>query len=367
MDNRTKKKYRYMEVYEDLTARIGEGEYPLDGLIPSEKELGRIYSVERTTVRKALELLVNDGLVVKQQGIGARVVSREKVARDSSQASSSDTILFFLPRTSNDLDRLSQAYYSQMFFHLEQELKDKGYKTIYSTIGGNDDIEDLLKQHSYAGIIFASYGVDKRHLDYVNKHNIPFITVNNDYSNGVFITPDNYMGGYLIGRHLAELGHRKIAVLKGRDEDASCSLRFAGLKIALDEKNIRLDERLVRSSNWTAEDALLITRELLKENRENLPSALFAFNDEMALSAIRVINEMGLKVPDDISVAGFDNISQSQYFSPPLTTINCNVEMISRTAVWMLHNKIQNDELDNFKITIPVELMKRGSTGQAPD
>lgn len=363
MGKQSKRKYRYLEVYEDLVVKVSKGEFPLNEMLPSEKEIGMIYSVERTTVRKALELLVNDGFVQKFQGLGAKVVSSEKIPTASSNLKKSDTILFFLPKTSDNMDRLTQPYYSLMFFNLESELKRNGYKTIYSTISENDNIEGLLKQQTYAGIVFASYGVDEKHLHYVSENNIPFVTVNNDYENSVSIVPDNYMGGYLAGKHLVDMGHRKIGLITGNPDDTSCRQRLAGLTIALGESGVKVDNKYVRNASWIAEKAIAQTKDLLEKNKKNLPTAIFAFNDEMALSAMRVLNEMEYKVPDDISVVGFDNISQAKYVYPELTTIDSNVEMVCKTAVWILNNKIRKDVHENFKILVPVHLKKRGSTG----
>jgi LacI family transcriptional regulator len=365
VDKKSKKKYRYLEVYEDLVAKVSQGDFPLNEMLPSEKEIGKIYSVERTTVRKALELLVNDGFVQKFQGLGAKVVSTEKVQMASSNLKKSDTILFFLPKTSDNVDRLTQPYYSLMFFNLERELKRNGYKTIYSTISASDNIEDLLKQQTYAGIIFASYGVDEKHLQYVSENNIPYVTVNNDYESAVSIVPDNYMGGYLAGKHLVELGHCKIGLITGNPKDMSCRQRLAGFTIALSESGLHIDDKYVRNASWLAENAIFQTKDLLEKNKNDLPTAIFAFNDEMALSAMRVLNEMGYNVPEDVSLVGFDNISQAKYIYPELTTIDSNVEMISKTAVWILNNKIRKDVHDNFKILVPVQLMKRGSTAFA--
>lgn len=362
MENFSKKKYRYIEIYESLFQKISEGTFPLGELLSSEKEIGKIYSVERTTVRKALEFLVNDGLVEKIQGVGTKVINQKKIITAHSNLKSSNTILFFLAKTKNNVDRLTQPYYSSLVFHLEGELKQHGYKINYSTISKNDNIGELLKQHTFAGIIFASYGVDRKHLDYVHEKKIPFITVNNDYANAVTISPDNFMGGYLVGKYLIDLGHRKIGLLKGKDIDASTILRLAGFKIALSEFDLQIEEKYVRTVNWIDEEAVIETRDILVQNKEDLPTALFAFNDEMALISMGVINEMGLKIPEDISVVGFDNIPQAEFFFPQLTTINCNIEMISKTAVWILHNKILNNFYDNFKITIPIDLIVRGST-----
>jgi LacI family transcriptional regulator len=362
VDNKSKKKYRYLEVYENLVNKITKGEFALDEMLPSEKEIGRMYSVERTTVRKALGLLVDDGFVQKFQGLGAKVISTEKVKNASSNLKKSDTILFFLPKTKENMDRLTQPYYSLMFFNLESELKRNGYKTIYSTISENDNIEDLLKQQTYAGIIFASYGVSEKHLHYVSENNIPFITVNNDYTEAVSVVPDNYTGGYLAGKHLIELGHRKIGLITGNTEDMSCRQRLAGFTIALGESELQIDKKYIRNANWLADKAIFQTQDLLEKNKKDLPTAIFAFNDEMAISAMKVINESGYNVPDDISLVGFDNISQAKYVYPDLTTIHSNIETICRTAVWILNNKIRKDVHDNFKILVPVRLIKRGST-----
>ena len=362
MDKNAKRKYRYLEVYDKLVDKISGGEFSLNELLPSEKEIGVMYSVERTTVRKALGLLVNDGFIEKFQGIGAKVVSTVKVKNASSNLKKSGTILFFLPKTRDNMDRLTQPYYSLMFFNLESELKRNGYKTIYSTISENDDIAELLQQQTYAGIIFASYGVNDKHLQYVSENHIPFLTMNNAYENAVSIVPDNYNGGYLAGRHLVEQGHRKIGILTGNPKHMSCRQRLAGFTIALGESELKIDNKYVRNASWLAKNAISETKDLLEKNRDDPPTAIFAFNDEMALSAMRVLSEMGYKVPEDISLVGFDNISQAQYIYPELTTIDSNVEMITRTAVWILDNKIKKDVHDDFKIIAPVRLMKRGST-----
>jgi LacI family transcriptional regulator len=357
------KKYRYVAVYEDLLKKILLDVFPIDSLLPSEREIGNMYSVERTTVRKALELLVNDGIVMKQPGIGAKIISKEKIPSVNSNSVNSDTILFFLAKTENNLDRLTQPFYSSLFYYIENELNKKGYKTIYSTISSDDDIKEILKKHTYAGIIFASYGVLKEHIDYVANANIPFVVVNSEYNNGVLILPDNFSGGYQATKHLLELGHKKIGALKGLSQDKSCFYRLLGFKAALDEYHVEYNEDFNRSTTWESESGFIQMQDILSTNKE-LPTAIFAFNDATALGAIRAINEMGLNVPDDISVIGFDNISQSAYVFPQLSTIDTNVEIISKTTVLALHSKIKQDEIHNMRMVIPVTLVPRGSTAK---
>jgi DNA-binding LacI/PurR family transcriptional regulator/DNA-binding transcriptional regulator YhcF (GntR family) len=357
------KKFRYIQIYENLVENISTGAYPIGTLIPSEKNLGKIYDVERTTIRKALKLLVKDGMLIKIQGVGTKVIRTTSLNHPQNIFQNNDIVLFFLATTPEKTDRLTQPFYSSMFFHLENDLKKRGYKTIYSTISENDNIKDILSKYDFAGIIFASYGVAAKHLEYVDKNEIPYVTINNDYEKAVFIASDNYDGGYLMGKHLISLGHRKIALLKGTESDNSCKKRLAGLTMALAGEDITIDQKYVRSANWVAEQGYIQMKDIIEKNKKDLPTAVFAFNDATALGAIRAIHEIGLRIPEDISISGFDNIDQSEYASPPITTIDCNVQNISKIAVTILHDKVKGLELKGIKILIPVNLIVRGSTG----
>ncbi|WP_058484937.1 GntR family transcriptional regulator [Defluviitalea phaphyphila] len=357
------KKYKYITVYQDLLNKILTDIFPVNSMLPSEKELKSMYSVERTTVRKALDLLVKDGIIEKHPGVGAKVIRKKKVVTENSNDITNDTILFFLAKTKNNNDRLTQPFYASLFYYIEKDLQNLGYKTIYSTLSPNDNIKEILKKYTYAGIIFASFGILKDHIDFVASTNIPFVVVNNDYMNGLTVMPDNFLGGYLATKHLIELGHKKIGALKGLSKDKSCQDRLLGFKVALQENNIEFNEEFQRSTNWEAESGYENMKDMILNNKE-LPTAIFAFNDATALGAIRAINEMGLKVPDDISIIGFDNISQSEYVFPQLSTIDTNVQTISKTAVLSLYAKIKKFDLPNIKMVVPVTLVVRGSTAE---
>lgn len=364
-NNKPKKKYRYLTVYDDLLSKITSDAYPIDSFLPSEREIGDMYSVERTTVRRALDLLVEDGIIEKLPGVGAKIIEKNKINSKKKNERTSDTVLFFLAKTRKNIDRLTQPFYSSLFYYIENELKNNGYKTIYSTISTDDNIEELLEKHNYAGIIFASYGVLPEHIDYAATNNIPFVLVNNNYTNGVLVVNDNFSGGYDATKHLIDLGHKKIGALKGLPQDKSCYDRFLGFKTALDEHGIEYYDKFIRSTNWEAESGFTQMQDILLQNEE-LPTAIFAFNDATAMGAIRAINEKGLNVPDDISIIGFDNIPQSEYVSPPLSTIDTNVSLISKTTVLALKSKIEQNELPNMRMVLPITLIIRNSTSPPP-
>lgn len=360
-NNKPNKRYRYVTVYEDLLNKITADVFPINSLLPSEREIGTMYSVERTTVRKALDLLVADGIVKKQPGIGAKVVSKEKTTFQAPNTANNDTVLFFLAKTKSNVDRLTQPFYSSLFYYIEIELKKQGYKTIYSTLSSDDNIKEILKNYTYAGIIFASYGISDKHIDFATKANLPFVVVNSDHTNSVSIIPDNFSGGYKATNHLIDLGHTRIGALMGLTQDKSCQDRSLGFKVALEENGINYNKNYIRSTSWEAASGFVQMKDILLTNSV-LPTAIFAFNDATALGAIRAIHEMGLKVPDDISVIGLDNISQSEYIFPQLSTIDTNVKIISSTTALALQAKIKKIILHNMRIVIPVTLIVRGST-----
>lgn len=357
------KRYKYITVYQDLLNKILADVFPINSMLPSEKELGNMYSVERTTVRKALDLLVKDGIIEKHPGVGAEIIRKKKVVTENSNNIKNDTVLFFLAKTKNNQDRLTQPFYASLFYYIEKDLKDQGYKTIYSTLSPDDDIKEILKKYTYAGIIFASYGILKKHINFVASANIPFVVVNSDYADGLSIIPDNFSGGYKAAKHLIELGHKKIGTLRGLNQDKSCCDRLLGFKAALEENNIEYNEEFERSTNWESETGYTNMRDMLIHNKE-LPTAIFSFNDAVAMGALRAVNEMGLNVPDDISIIGFDNILQSEYVFPQLSTIDTNVRIISKTTVLSLYSKIKKFEIPNIKMVIPVTLVVRGSTAK---
>lgn len=130
-------------MYQDLKDRIQNGEYLRDALLPSEREIGETYQVDRTTVRKALQLLVDDGLVEKRAGKGTVVVWRPDQEQTQSRPvlrpeRRNGPIAFLLPRGDNNSSRITQPFYSQLFYRAEKECQKLGYTLVYSTLDETD-------------------------------------------------------------------------------------------------------------------------------------------------------------------------------------------------------------------------------------
>jgi LacI family transcriptional regulator len=167
----------------------------------------------------------------------------------------------------------------------------------------------------------------------------------------------NYRGALDAMQYLFGLGHRRIGFISGRAELESSIRRLSGYRDALEQAEIPVDETLIAAGDYTTGTGLVCARQLL--SLENRPTAIFAANDQSAIGVFQVANEIGLKIPDDLSVVGFDNIPESAYLN--LTTVDQFIAEMGYTAVNMLVSLINGDELDEQVTKMQTQLVIRGS------
>jgi LacI family transcriptional regulator len=174
------------------------------------------------------------------------------------------------------------------------------------------------------------------------------------------IESDNLHGAQLATEHLLELGHRRIAMLTGRPDLQSARLREEGYRKAMAAGGVAPDESLVRLGAYSAPVSADAARELL--SRDDPPTAVFAANDTSAIATIEVARELGVSVPGDLSVVGFDNIPESALSDPPLTTIQQPIRTMGQHAIEMLIRLIRDDPPANTHVTLATELVVRQTT-----
>jgi LacI family transcriptional regulator len=167
----------------------------------------------------------------------------------------------------------------------------------------------------------------------------------------------NYRGAIDAMNYLLSLGHKRIGFISGRDELVSSQRRLAGYQDALAQAGIPVEEALIAAGNYTTETGYLCAKELL--SLEIPPTAIFAANDQSAIGVFQAVNEMGLTIPDDLSLVGFDNIPESAYLN--LTTVDQFIAEMSYTATNMLIALINGDELDEQVARMQTQLVIRGS------
>lgn len=268
---------------------------------------------------------------------------------------------------------------SNLFFaEISRKIEDKGFEHGYSVILCNTD-DDREKEKSYIdvllekqvdGIIFISAGASKENiLDQVDM-GIPVVITDRDIPNlpSDVVLIDNHEGGYEATRYLANLNHRRIACITGPSLMTPSALRVEGYKDALKDAGIPIDESLICQGDFRYESGETCMRNLL--NNPQPPSAVFVCNDMMALGAMRAIHEAGKRIPDQISLIGFDNIPLSRTAYPALTTMAQPIVDMANISVDLLVERIQfkqklkrNHEvaLDFKRIVLKANLVERDS------
>jgi LacI family repressor for deo operon, udp, cdd, tsx, nupC, and nupG len=174
------------------------------------------------------------------------------------------------------------------------------------------------------------------------------------------ISLDNQAAAKAMTEHLLELGHRRIGLIKGPKSSPLTRDRVAGYEEALRQAQIPLDDALVSHGDFTLNAGYLGASAMLKLDPR--PTALFCENDEMAIGALRRIKEEGLRVPQDISLAGFDDIPMAAYCDPALTTISQPAEAFGEKAVEMLIALMDGKAVTDRHLVLPFELTVREST-----
>ena len=181
------------------------------------------------------------------------------------------------------------------------------------------------------------------------------------------VDSDNLNGAVTATGHLISLGHRRIGFLAGRPDLESARLREQGYRRALEAAGIAFDPGLVRVGGYRAETAHDAARELL--SLAPRPTAIFAANDVSAIETIAVARSLGIAVPDDLSVIGFDNVPESALCVPPLTTVDQSIQRLGQEAVRMLIDLIDHPDSRPSQVVLPTRLIERGSCralGDAP-
>ena len=178
------------------------------------------------------------------------------------------------------------------------------------------------------------------------------------------VSAANFAGARRLVTHLTQLGHRRIGVLGGPPEWMASTDRLAGYLAPLVGVGVLPTQALVRSvTDPTVEEGYRVATELL--DRRDRPTALVAFNDKMAVGALHAAADRGLRVPHDLSVAGFDDIDVARATHPALTTVRQPLGEMGRMAVSLLGRMLAGHELDALHVELATELVVRGSTGPA--
>jgi LacI family transcriptional regulator len=223
-----------------------------------------------------------------------------------------------------------------------------------------------LASHDTDGVIVVISEVTEDQLQQLRSGGIPLVVVdpaNPPPPDLASVGATNWAGGLAATEHLLGLGHRWIAAIGG-PEDYLCSrARIDGYRSAFERAGIAFDRALVRHGDFQHEGGFQAGRELL--DLDPRPTAIFSCNDQQALGVYEAARQRGLRIPQDLSVVGFDDLPVARWVSPPLTTVRQPLAEMGRAAAQMLGELIENRPLPSRRVELSTELITRESTGPA--
>jgi len=285
------------------------------------------------------------------------------------QTRRSHVVGLMIPRSRPDspMPLFSDENIGQFMSALEEGLCARGYSIL---IQGVDEAYEksgraqvILRNNTADGLIVWDAFKHPSTVKDLNQENRPTVYVAFPYEGGKhFIVPDNRKGAYDMTRHLLALGHRRIVYFSGGMGELVDSLREQGYRGAMDEAGC---EQFVYDGHYTVRGGRRCAQQVFEQHPD--ATAIFAANDLMAIGALDAARDKGLRVPQDLSVAGFDGSSHSEYAHPTLTTGRLPMAESGRLAATQIVRLIETrDTTEVVQMTLPIEIIARASTGPAP-
>jgi LacI family transcriptional regulator len=262
-----------------------------------------------------------------------------------------------------NLSPMEHLFHSELNSVILHECELLGYNLVFASAMIQNNavlMPKIIKSYDTDGIIF--YGdIDPLILDNIKKFEIPYIIVDShsDKSDELSVRADYRKAAYTAARYLIDLGHRKIAYIGADPSRQYGSQTFTGFKKAVEENNITLPLNWLQMEAFDEESSGFCMDNIL--NQPEIPTAVCCAADIYAIGAVRCIKKKGIKVPDDISVTGIDDIILSKYVEPSLTTIKLKKEEMGKLAIEMLIRNIEKQEVSN-EIIRSDDLVIREST-----
>ena len=211
---------------------------------------------------------------------------------------------------------------------------------------GEEEAIQVLLAEQVDGILITPVQSEQETIERLAKAHFPFVLVGRYFHDldTNYVVPDDYQGGFIATDHLLKQGHRRIAMVNGPLHISSARERFQGFSDALAKYDIPVDKSLVSTGALTVEEGLDLARCILK--RVPRPSAIVCYSDFVAFGVMQAIREIGLSIPEDIAVVGFDDVRMASCLQVPLTTIQSPKEELGRQAMQLLVHRLEKDHHD---------------------
>lgn len=348
---------QYYQLQTWLIEQIEQGVYQPNDKIPTEEEFGKMTGLARATIRHAIQNLVQYGYLTRKRRLGTFVIKRKQKTDEK-------------PLIGILLPDIRKGYAPE----LARGVEDEAIKTKHSIILGNTD--DLSEKASYhverflengvQGVVFIptadSDDKNKQIIDKITDHDIPVVLADRTIPNLEidFVTTNNFEGAYQLNQYLIKNGHTKIATILSTRFSTERQ-RFEGYKKALSDNNISIDPSIIIANMgpYVKEDYVKAITELLKKYERF--SAIFTGNDRIAYRIYSVAETMGIRIPEDISITGYDDLVFKRSHPMELTTMHQPIHEMGHVSMKLLLSRIRGDSSEVTQRILKSNFIERTS------
>ncbi|HLZ57373.1 MAG TPA: GntR family transcriptional regulator [Ktedonosporobacter sp.] len=367
LDKKENARALHLQLMTYFRERILDGRFPPGTRLPTELELAQEHQISRDTVRQALALLVSEGLLERVQGRGTFVRRPPQAHSDEAKKDKKHIglVLNRPPTAQLNMDIL---------IGVEQAAKSHGYHVTftYAEESQEQETRDIarLRTDQVMGLIIfpRSDSAYDEAIWQLHADHIPFVLIDRYFPDlaADYVGPDNVGGGYRATEHLLILGHERIGFVSSPIETlqqtTSVHDRWEGYRSALEKYGISYDETLVIPKTTIAQaDAQAVYTEFLLQ--PDHPTAIFAGNDLVALDLLHIARRHGIRIPEDLALVGFDDLSFAAHLTPPLTTVAQPLMDVGLRAGNLLISRIEGQITPPKRIELPTSLIVRESCG----
>ena len=340
---------KYHKLRKEIYRQIEEGEWKVGENIPPERELAEIHNISRVTVRNALDELVYEGILHREQGRGTFVVEPSTGKRGNKEETTRTIALCLY-----DVGYIADPYFSIIARGVGKALEEKGYHLhLKSTTASR------IKNNNVQGIIILDQSVPDSEVVNIAKK-VPVVLIDRYiyHPNISSVSVDNYKGIFTATEHLISLAHQRIAFFVENFHFFKNQQMIKGFHEALKKYGISFQDSPIEE--LVSNDSKHLVPKMIKLIKKFSPTALLISHDKTACIILKILKDIGCDVPSQISIMGYNDEPMAHLVSPSLSTIQVPLEELGREAGKILISRI-NGEKRSTKI-LETKLLVRNST-----
>jgi DNA-binding LacI/PurR family transcriptional regulator len=353
---------QYFQLQTWLIEQIEQGVFKPNDKIPTEEELSQLTGLARATIRQAIQNLANMGYVIRKKRLGTFVL------RDQQHIDKKTMVGIIIPD-------IRTGYAPVLARGAEDEASQSNYSLI---LCNSDDLfvkadyhADRLIEIGISGVIFVPTAADdEKNLQVISKFqrkNIPVVLADRIISgkNLDYVTTDNFNGAYQLTDYLIHRGHRRIGITLS-DRFSTEKDRLAGYKKALLDNAIPIDPKIIQihSGPYAEKPYMKIARSFLKE--KDKITAIFAGHDRIAYVIYTVAEELGLRIPEDLSMVGYDDLRPTCSHMVSLTTMHQPIYEMGQESMRLIMKKLSGEGKKSQQVILNSILKERDSVAEIP-